>query len=246
MNTSIRANTQQQQRGRRHREQHFEAGEMVRDIVLGMSDGLTVPFALAAGLAGAINTSSIVVVAGLAELAAGAISMGLGGYLAARSDFEHYQRERCREVREIKQVPDEEKAEVRDVFRNYGLQDEEIRPIVETLSRRPKDWIDFMMRFELGLEEPDPKRAFISAATIGLSYAAGGLIPLAPYFFIGNAREALWVSVGLTMVSLFVFGFVKGKYTGVHALRGGLQMLIVGGIAAAVAFALAHAISTRA
>ena len=236
---------QPQQRGRRHREQHFEASDMVRDVVLGMSDGLTVPFALAAGLTGAINSSSIVVVAGLAELAAGAISMGLGGYLAAQSDLEHYTRERCREIKEVRQVPDEEKAEVRDVFRNYGLTDTEIRPIVETLSRRPSDWVDFMMRFELGLEEPDKRRAFISAATIGLSYAAGGFIPLSPYFFIPDAHEALWLSVAVTMVALFVFGFVKGKYTGVRPFRSGLQTLVVGGLAAGAAFLLARLVSQQ-
>src|SRR6059058_2998057 len=165
----------------RHVERHFTAGETVRDIVIGMSDGLTVPFALAAGLTGAINSAGIIVTAGLAEIAAGSIAMGLGGYLAARSDAEHYAKEREREHREVREIPEEEKREVAQVFHSYGLSHEESAPIVEALAKHPKRWVDFMMRFELGLEKPDPKRALVSALTIALSYVAGGLIPLAPY-----------------------------------------------------------------
>src|SRR5207247_7672548 len=164
----------------RHVERHFTAGETVRDIVIGMSDGLTVPFALAAGLTGAINSAGIIVTAGFAEIAAGSIAMGLGGYLAAKSDAEHYAKEREREHREVKEIPEEEMREVEQVFRSYGLTKEESDPIVEALSKHPQKWVDFMMRFELGLEKPDPKRAFISAFTIAASYIAGGLIPLAP------------------------------------------------------------------
>src|SRR5213595_3150417 len=165
----------------RHVEKHFTAGETVRDIVIGMSDGLTVPFALAAGLTGAINSAGIIVTAGLAEIAAGSIAMGLGGYLAAKSDAEHYTKEREREKREVKEIPEEEMREVAEVFHSYGLSKEESTPIVEALAKHPQKWVDFMMRFELGLEKPDPKRALISAFTIALSYVAGGLIPLAPY-----------------------------------------------------------------
>jgi len=156
-----------------HVERHFTAGEVVRDVVIGMSDGLTVPFALAAGLSGAIDNSRIIVVAGLAEIAAGSIAMGLGGYLAAKSDAEHYASERQREVREVQEIPDEEAREVENVFADYGLSREESSPVVQALTRRPKQWVDFMMRFELGLEEPDPKRAVQSALTIAVSYVAG-------------------------------------------------------------------------
>src|SRR5437588_10501572 len=165
----------------RHTERHFTAGETVRDIVIGRSDGLAVPFALAAGLTGIATSSGIIVTAGLAEIAAGSIAMGLGGYLAAKSDAEHYAKEHEREKREVVEIPDEEKREVAQVFHSYGLSYEESQPIVEALAKHPKKWVDFMMRFELGLERPDPKRALVSALTIALSYVAGGLIPLAPY-----------------------------------------------------------------
>ena len=174
-----------------HIEHHFTAGETVRDIVIGMSDGLTVPFALAAGLSGAVSSTAIIITAGLAEIAAGSIAMGLGGYLAARSDAEHYASERLREQQEIKEKTEAEKAEVMDVFTSYGLTEVESAPIVEALSKRPQAWIDFMMRFELGLEEPDPKRALTSALTIAGSYIVGGLIPLSPYFFFSPATKAL-------------------------------------------------------
>src|SRR5256885_3366422 len=164
----------------RHTERHFTAGETVRDIVIGMSDGLTVPFALAAGLTGAIDSAGIIVTAGLAEIAAGAIAMGLGGYLAAKSDAEHYAKEREREKREVKEIPEEEMREVAEVFHSYGLTDKESEPIVAALAKHPQKWVDFMMRFELGLEKPDPKRALVSALTIAASYMAGRLIPLAP------------------------------------------------------------------
>ena len=174
-----------------HIERHFTAGEVVRDVVIGMSDGLTVPFALAAGISGAIDNSRLVVVAGLAEIAAGSIAMGLGGYLAARSDAEHYASERIREEREVEEIPDEEAREVQQVFTNYGLTREEAAPVIEAMTKKPKEWVDFMMRFELGLEEPDPKRAVQSAATIAGSYIAGGFIPLAPYMIIHSSRAGI-------------------------------------------------------
>src|SRR6266576_5336882 len=188
-----------------HTERHFTAGDTVRDIVIGMSDGLTVPFALAAGLtgglAGAPNATAIIVTAGLAEIAAGSIAMGLGGYLAAKSDAEHYAKEREREKREVKEIPEEEMREVAQVFHSYGLTYAESAPVVEALAKHPQKWVDFMMRFELGLEKPDPKRAFISAFTIAFAYIAGGLIPLAPYIFaayvtpIDVRKTALLLSV---------------------------------------------------
>lgn len=222
-----------------HREQHFTSSNFVRDIVIGMSDGLTVPFALAAGLSGAIANTRFIVIGGLAEIAAGSIAMGLGGYLAARGDAEHYVQEKAREYREIEEIPEEEMAEVRKVFRNYGLTEEESEPVVEALSTRPDAWVDFMMRFELGLEEPDPKRAVTSAGTIAASYVAGGLIPLSPYMLLGNAYRGLIVSAVVTLIALGVFGFIKGRYTGARALRSALQTMLIGGVAAGAAFALA-------
>jgi VIT1/CCC1 family predicted Fe2+/Mn2+ transporter len=232
----------------RHIERHFTAGETVRDIVIGMSDGLTVPFALAAGLTGAIAQAGIIVTAGLAEIAAGSIAMGLGGYLAAKSDAEHYAKEREREKREVKEIPDEEKREVTQVFHSYGLSDEESEPIVEALAKHPQKWVDFMMRFELGLEKPDPKRALVSAFTIAVSYVAGGLIPLAPYIVADFVKQmsvatALLLSIALTLIALLVFGFIKGRYTGTRPLRSALQTALIGSLAAGAAFLIAQLIS---
>jgi VIT1/CCC1 family predicted Fe2+/Mn2+ transporter len=226
-----------------HREQHFTSSNFVRDVVIGMSDGLTVPFALAAGLSGAISNTRFIVIGGLAEIAAGSIAMGLGGYLAARGDAEHYAQERVREYREIEEVPEEEKAEVARVFQNYGLRAEESTPVVEALSRRPDAWVDFMMRFELGLEEPDPKRAVTSAGTIAASYVVGGLIPLSPYVALTNAYRGLIFSVVLTLAALAIFGYIKGRFTGARAFKSALQTMVIGGLAAGVAFALAKLIA---
>ena len=226
-----------------HVESHFTSSETVRDIIIGMSDGLTVPFALAAGLSGATAATGIIVTAGLAEIAAGSIAMGLGGYLAARSDAEHYSSERLREQREVKEIPEVEAQEIADVFQAYGLTAEESLPVVEALRRRPEAWIDFMMRFELGLEKPDPKRAFSSAITIAGAYIAGGLIPLSPYMLLKVAGTALTFSVLFTLVALGLFGFIKGHFTGTSRLRSGIQTLLVGGIAAFAAFAIAKVIS---
>ncbi len=222
-----------------HVEKHFTASETVRDIVIGMSDGLTVPFALAAGLSGAVNTTWIVITAGLAEVAAGAIAMGLGGYLAARTDAEHYASERAREERETVEMPEEEAAEVAYVFRGYGLAEDAVQAVVAAIRSDRKRWVDFMMKFELGLEEPDPKRARTSALTIGLSYVAGGLIPLAPYFFFPVARTALFVSIGVTLLALAVFGYVKGRFTARRPWRSAWQTAAVGALAAAAAFTIA-------
>jgi VIT1/CCC1 family predicted Fe2+/Mn2+ transporter len=223
-----------------HTEHHFTAPETVRDIVIGMSDGLTVPFALAAGLSGAKVATSVIVLAGLAEIAAGSIAMGLGGYLAARTDQEHYESERRREMREAREIPDVEKAEVATVFEGWGLSATQIAPIVDAISADEKRFVDFMMRFELGLEQPDPGRAVRSAATIGFSYIAGGLIPLAPYFFISDLGTGLTASVGVTLTALAVFGCIKARFTGIPMAKGGLQTTLIGGIAAAAAFAIAR------
>jgi VIT1/CCC1 family predicted Fe2+/Mn2+ transporter len=227
----------------RHIEHHFTGSNTVRDVVIGMSDGLTVPFALAAGLSGAINTTGIIVTAGLAEITAGSIAMGLGGYLAAKSDAEHYVSERAIEESEVREKPDVEVSEVIDVFKSYGLTPEECQPVVEALRKRPQDWIDFMMRFELGLEKPDPKRALISAATIAGAYIAGGFVPLGPYIILSTASAALKTSALITLFALAAFGYVKGRFTGAPPFRSAIQTTVVGGLAAAAAFLIARAIS---
>jgi VIT1/CCC1 family predicted Fe2+/Mn2+ transporter len=227
-----------------HTEKHFQASESVRDVVIGMADGLTVPFALAAGLSGTVSNTMIIVVAGIAEIAAGSIAMGLGGYLAARTDRDHYLSEVERETRETVEVPGKERDEVADVFRGYGMSDQDIAPVVQAIASDQKRWVDFMMRFELGLEEPEPKRARNSAATIAISYVLGGLVPLAPYMLIKELYTALSVSVAVTLVALFVFGFVKGRMTGISPWRGGLQTVVIGGLASAAAFGIARLIGT--
>lgn len=222
-----------------HVETHFEASETVRDVVIGMSDGLTVPFALAAGLSGTVSQTSIVVIAGLAEIAAGSIAMGLGGYLAARTDRDHFESERAREYRETVELPDKEREEVADVFRGYGMSEQDLAPVVSAICSDQKHWVDFMMKFELGFDEPDPKRARNSAVTIAVSYVLGGLVPLAPYILMNELYSALEASVAVTLVALFIFGFVKGKMTGISPFRGGLQTVVIGGLASAAAFGLA-------
>jgi VIT1/CCC1 family predicted Fe2+/Mn2+ transporter len=208
-----------------------------------MSDGLTVPFALAAGLSGSVTQTGIVVVAGLAEIAAGSIAMGLGGYLAARTDRDHYRSEREREIRETVELPEKEREEVAEVFRGYGMSERDIQPVVRAITADQKNWVDFMMRFELGFEEPDPKRARNSAVTIAISYILGGLVPLSPYMLAGSLYRALAFSVAVTLVALFIFGYVKGRLTGISPWRGGLQTMAIGGLASAAAFAIARLIS---
>jgi VIT1/CCC1 family predicted Fe2+/Mn2+ transporter len=224
-----------------HIEKHFTASDTVRDIVIGMSDGLTVPFALAAGLAGAVaeGATGLVLTAGLAEVAAGSIAMGLGGYLAARTDAEHYVSERKREVRETVEMPAEEEAEVAQVFRKYDLPEETVQAVVKAISANQDRWVDFMMRFELGLEEPDPRRAGRSALTIAASYIAGGLIPLAPYVLLPTVYSGLAGSVAITLAALVLFGYVKGRLTTHRAWRSAWQTAAVGAVAAASAFGMA-------
>jgi len=226
-----------------HTERHFTASLTVRDIVIGMADGLTVPFALAAGLSGAVDSTAIIVTAGFAEIAAGSIAMGLGGYLAAKSDAEHYASEQRREQKEVAEIPEEEMEEVAQVFRGYGLTKEQVTPVVHALSERPQAWVDFMMRFELGLEAPRPERARISALTIGGAYMAGGMIPLAPYIIVSSTHEALLFSVAVTLVALLVFGYIKGRFTTARPLRSALETAFVGSLAAGAAFLIAKAIS---
>lgn len=222
-----------------HPEKHFTATEVVRDIVIGMSDGLTVPFALAAGLSGAVDKPGIVVLAGIAEIAAGSIAMGLGGYLAARTDAEHYDTERHREIVETREMPDEEAAEVGRIFQGWGLTDQQIQPIIAAISADEKRWVDFMMKFELGLDAPEPGRALRSASTIAVSYVIGGLIPLCPYMLVRDVSTGLQISVCLTLIALFFFGYIKGRFTGISPFRGAVQTVLIGGAAASVAFGIA-------
>ena len=235
-----------------HSEQHFTSGNFVRDVVIGMADGLTVPFALAAGLSGAVSSNPLfstvspnhlIIIGGLAEIAAGSIAMGLGGYMAARGDAEHYVQERSREEREVIEIPEEEKAEISRIFQSYAVTEQEASHVVEGLARDPKAWVDFMMKFELGLEEPDPKRAVTSAATIALAYVAGGFIPLTPYMIVNTATKGLILSAIVTLAALGIFGFIKGRFTGTSPMRGAVQTVVIGGLAAGAAFILAKMIS---
>ena len=226
-----------------HVEKHFTASATVRDIVIGMSDGLTVPFALAAGLSGAVVATTIIVTAGFAEIAAGAIAMGLGGYLAARTDEEHYAAEKAREARETLEIPEEEAKEVATIFRSYGLDEDHVHAVVKAIRSDRNRWVDFMMRFELGIEPPDPQRARTSALTIGLAYVFGGLIPLSPYLFFSSVRTALMGSILITLLALLVFGYIKGHFTVKTPLRAALQTVSVGGLAAATAFVIAKWVS---
>ncbi|MGA9486538.1 MAG: VIT1/CCC1 transporter family protein [Methylocella sp.] len=226
-----------------HIEKHFLASAFVRDIVIGMADGLTVPFALAAGLAGAVSSTAIIITAGLAEVAAGALAMGLGGYLAARTDLEHYRSELQREKSEIKEVPETERAEVRQILRKQGLDPALAEKVTVALTCDPERWIHFMMRFELGLEEPVPGRELKSASTSGGAYVVGGLIPLLPYFFLAEISQALPLSIALTLAALLIFGGIKGQMTGVTPLRSALQTALIGSLAAAAAFAIARLVS---
>jgi VIT1/CCC1 family predicted Fe2+/Mn2+ transporter len=230
-----------------HVEKHFASSATVRDIVIGMADGLTVPFALAAGLSGAVagDATRLVLTAGLAEVAAGAIAMGLGGYLAARTDAEHFVSERAREERETVEMPQEEEAEVAGVFRDYGLPEGTVAEVVKAIRSDRARWVDFMMKFELGLEEPDPRRAGRSALTIAASYIAGGLIPLAPYLVLPTVQAGLLGSMVVTLLALLVFGYVKGRLTTPRPVRSAWQTMAVGGVAAATAFAIARLVGGK-
>lgn len=226
-----------------HTEHHFEASDTIKDIVLGMADGLTVPFALAAGITGASVSIDIVITAGIAEIAAGSIAMGLGGYLAARTQRQHYYAERAREEQEIINLPHRERSEVIEIMAQYGVTQEECAPMLVGLERNPKAWRDFMMRFELGLEEPNPSAAKKSAATIALSYMVGGFIPLLPYMLVRIPQTALMISTVVTLAALFVFGYFKGRFTGTDAVKSAMQTLSIGGLAAGVAFLIARLIT---
>lgn len=223
-----------------HKEEHLKSSDALRDIVIGMSDGLTVPFALAAGLSGAVNSTGIIVIAGIAEIAAGSIAMGLGGYLAGKTEQDHYNSELKREYEEVERVPETEKEEVREFFENIGLSKDLQAQVVEEIAKDKEKWVDFMMKHELGLDRPDPRRATKSALNIGISYVVGGLVPLSPYFFIGEPIEALKISAIVTLVCLFTFGYFKSRFTGVKPIEGAIRVAFIGALAAAAAFAVAR------
>jgi predicted membrane protein (TIGR00267 family) len=228
-----------------HHEHHLKSSDTIRDIVIGMSDGLTVPFALAAGLSGAGSASGIVVTAGIAEIVAGSIAMGLGGFLAGRTEADHYRSELRREYEEVERVPEQEKAEVKEVFASFGLSAALQDQVADEMAKDKDKWVDFMMRYELGLEKPEANRATQSAITIGISYVVGGIIPLSPYFFIRESQLALYYSCAVTSVCLFVFGYLKSKVTGQPVFAGALKVLVIGALAAAAAFVMAKLINGR-
>jgi VIT1/CCC1 family predicted Fe2+/Mn2+ transporter len=227
-----------------HVEEHMRSSEILTDIVIGMSDGLTVPFALAAGLSGAVSPGhlNLIWIAGIAEIAAGSIAMGLGGYLAGKTEVDHYNSELKREYDEVHQVPEKEREEVREFFSGLGLSEDIQQRAVEEMTQDKDKWVDFMMKYELGLDKPDPQRARKSAFNIGLSYVVGGLIPLSPYFFVPDGLTGLKISAVITLVCLFIFGYFKSKMTGVHPLSGAVRVMIIGALAAGCAFAVARLI----
>lgn len=227
-----------------HVEQHMQGSDILRDIVIGMSDGLTVPFALAAGLSGAVSVNhlNLIWIAGLAEIAAGSIAMGLGGYLAGKTEVDHYNSELRREYDEVRRLPEREKEEVKEFFSNLGLSEEVQEKAVAEMTRDKDVWVDFMMKYELGLDKPDPRRARKSAFNIGVSYIAGGLIPLSPYFFVHDGLTGLKISSVITLICLFIFGYFKSRITGVNPLAGAIRVMVIGALAAGCAFAVARAI----
>jgi VIT1/CCC1 family predicted Fe2+/Mn2+ transporter len=222
-----------------HKEEHLGSSDFITDIVIGMSDGLTVPFALAAGLSGAVQSNTVVITAGIAEIVAGSIAMGLGGYLAGKTEQEHYQSELLREYDEVENLPEKEKGEVKLVFAQYGLNEITQNIIADELAKNKDKWVDFMMKYELGLEKPDANRARNSAATIGISYIIGGLIPLSAYFLTQTPYQGLLISALLTVICLFIFGYFKSKVTGQPPLKGALKVTIIGITAATAAFLIA-------
>jgi vacuolar iron transporter family protein len=225
-----------------HHEEHLQSSNLLRDIVIGMSDGLTVPFALAAGLSGAVDSTSLIVLAGVAEIAAGSIAMGLGGFLAGKTEQDHYNSELKREYWEVDNLPDKEEEEVRDFFSSLGLSKEVQNNAVAELTKDKDRWVDFMMKYELNLDKPDPKRARKSAFNIGVSYIVGGLVPLSPYFFVTSTQQGLIISIIITLICLYVFGFFKSRITGVNPITGGLKIMLIGALAAGVAFGVTRLI----
>ncbi len=222
-----------------HKEEHLRSSDTLTDVVIGMSDGLTVPFALAAGLSGAVDSTGIIIIAGIAEIAAGSIAMGLGGYLAGKTEQDHYNSEVKREYYEVENLRHKEVEETKEFFANIGLSEELQNRATEEIAQDKKQWVDFMMKYELGLDKPDPKRATKSALNIGLSYIVGGLVPLSPYFFVPSPADGLKISAVVTLICLFIFGFFKSKITGVNPWSGAIRVTLIGAVAAGAAFGVA-------
>lgn len=227
-----------------HHEEHLQSSVMIRDVVIGMSDGLTVPFALAAGLSGAVDSNGIIIVAGIAEIAAGSIAMGLGGYLAGKTELDHYYSEQRREYHEVDHLREREMEETKEFFASLGLSEELQEKAAAEVAKDKDKWVDFMMKYELGLEKPDPRRARKSAFNIGFSYVVGGLVPLSPYFFTDDPSTALRYSVSVTLICLFVFGWLKSRLTGVSPFWGAVRITMIGAMAAAAAFGVAKIFET--
>ncbi|MDX2188534.1 MAG: VIT1/CCC1 transporter family protein [Bacteroidota bacterium] len=226
-----------------HSEQHFTSSDIIKDIVIGMSDGLTVPFALAAGLSGAVDSNGIILTAGIAEIAAGSIAMGLGGFMAGRTEVEHYENEMKREYYEVEHLPEKEKEEIKEIFENYGLDAHSQNQIVEALAKDKVKWVDFMMKFELGLDKPNKNRALTSALTIGAAYIVGGIIPLTGYYFTSTPLDGLIFSSSITLVCLLIFGWFKSKLIGQNPWKGALQVMLIGTLASAAAYIIARLIT---
>ncbi|MFN8166113.1 MAG: VIT1/CCC1 transporter family protein [Bacteroidia bacterium] len=226
-----------------HQEEHLESSETIKDIVIGMSDGLTVPFALAAGLSSAVTSNGIIITAGLAEIIAGSIAMGLGGYLAGKTEIEHYDSELKREYRELETHYQTERKEVMEIFANYGLSKQSQELIMDEMEKDHDKWVDFMMKFELGLDKPDANRAAQSARNIGIAYIVGGIVPLSAYFFTDTPHSGLMFSAIITVICLLFFGYFKSKVTGQPPWRGAFRTTMIGVLAAAAAYFFAHLFS---
>ncbi|MBA3648228.1 MAG: VIT1/CCC1 transporter family protein [Chitinophagales bacterium] len=226
-----------------HEEKHFKSPDVVKDIVIGMADGLTVPFALAAGLSGAVDSNFVIITAGIAEIVAGSIAMGLGGYLAGRTDSDHYYTEVKREYEEVEYLPEVEKKEIREMLSEYGISNDTQHKVADELSLNKDKWVDFMMKFELGLEEPRINRARKSAFNIAVSYIVGGMIPLSAYFITSRPYDGLLISSAITLAALFLFGYLKAKLTDQPRWSGAWSTAGIGTLAAAAAYLIAKAIS---
>ena len=222
-----------------HNEKHLKNSTFITDVVIGMSDGLTVPFALAAGLSGAVQSNNIIITAGIAEIVAGSIAMGLGGYLAGKTEQEYYATELKREYEEVVEKPEVEKQEVKEALADFGISKSAQDIFADELAANRGQWVRFMMKYELGMDKPDANRARNSAANIGISYIVGGLIPLSAYFFTNTPHEGLLVSTLLTIICLFAFGYFKAKITGQAPISGGFKVTFIGIAAAGAAYFVA-------
>ncbi|KTW30846.1 hypothetical protein T552_00557 [Pneumocystis carinii B80] len=220
-----------------------ESSRIISDIILGLSDGLTVPFSLAAGLSSFYN-SKIVLTAGMAELISGAVSMGLGGYLAVKSEVEHFEHIRRTQMDLLIHAPENRSQQILNQLESYGIVNEVCRPLVFCLKQNPIDFVNFVMRFDLCLQKPSLRTAWFSAITIAMSYFLGGLIPLIPYIiFYNDTFLGFKISVILVAIVLFIFGYLKSIYligSIKKSIYSAFQTLLVGIIAAISAFTIVY------